>query len=777
MKIKQLITLALIPALLSSCGGGGGEELTSSSESVSLSTSESTAQQINVTMHSHLTSEDEYQDTVTYDDAYFLRDSHYANYDLALLSAFGCGAAYVDGSDKTGRKITSFLQDTGFEDIALNQYYSRNITLEDSIGVVIGKKTIINQGNEFTLLAVFPRNGGYGYEWYGDFNIGASGAHTGFLLARDEILRFMKSYINKYDVTGDVKVWTAGYSRGAAAAGFVAGYLVDNPNYLGDKVNITADDIYSYNIATPNCIPTGIIASDILNVSGDRGEGFYDSEGEAYIYNGADDFIHPDSDGKYDCIHNFVADGDFIPTLPPEKWDFTRYGKTYYIDFGSDEMISYLRELSPETADKFSGGKNYSSQFPVKTFDLETFDIVETGETISPEKMIENKLYAIMFLTDGREDYAASEYSKVFGALICSVMNNQSGFTGLLTNLGEVIGAVLSNYVAFVEQKYNLEENAAVANIAMGLVEMMGKTIDNPAEYNDQEFLKDLLDYLINDYQSDTNAYLRSFKIAALIPAPYGNLYLKLLRFAKDEKLQATTVDSLLYLLVKFITDNNEDEEVIAMVKTLAGLIPAEYAAMLPMFAGKTYNDEDYPDEISKTTAVLFDIFHNCAYGSEKLDTNADTYRYTLLSLVCFAALSGYPLISNLVINGACSSGETMTSDPALLTDFAGDVLKLALPKDEDGNSKSLKEVADESLKGLLEDTKNDDIEYYVDILINDVDELRDMLFTVLTDAEGTYSLSRDIENAYTFIDMVQFLVPAHYHELYICYLKTHISK
>ena len=43
--------------------------------------------------------------------------------------------------------------------------------------------------------------------------------------ARDEVLRFMKQYLEKHDIGGELKVWTAGHSRGGAVANLLGGFL------------------------------------------------------------------------------------------------------------------------------------------------------------------------------------------------------------------------------------------------------------------------------------------------------------------------------------------------------------------------------------------------------------------------------------------------------------------------------------------------------------------------------------------------------------------------
>ena len=135
-------------------------------------------------------------DVCYYSDDWFLEDSSEANPHLATLSAIIGGVSYSCETDETGARLRALLEALGFSDVRLNAYYEQGITLEDSIGCAAARRTVKDgSGNEFTLLAVCPRNAGYHYEWAGNFRLGTGGIHRGFLAVRDEMLRFMKSYI------------------------------------------------------------------------------------------------------------------------------------------------------------------------------------------------------------------------------------------------------------------------------------------------------------------------------------------------------------------------------------------------------------------------------------------------------------------------------------------------------------------------------------------------------------------------------------------------------
>ncbi len=284
MKKSHVISLTFVPFLLVGCQKNVDPNLLK--------------KDVEVKMVSHFSDnfgEDEYTDTWHYSDYWFLEDPKTINYDLAVISAMTGAASYSNTKDLNGSKISKFLTDAGYTNIQMNQYYTQALTLSNSIGAIIGKKSIKDwSGKEYTLLAVFPRNAGYCNEWVGNFNIGKTGIHTGFLEARDEMLRFMKQYITSNEINGDLKVWTAGYSRGAAAVNLLGGYLCENSGYFGDAVRIDRNNVFTYTIGTPRAMVDNLTKAEVLSVGGPR-EGYQDTNIPAYRYVG-EGTINPTSD-------------------------------------------------------------------------------------------------------------------------------------------------------------------------------------------------------------------------------------------------------------------------------------------------------------------------------------------------------------------------------------------------------------------------------------------------------------------------------------------------
>lgn len=763
MKKFRLLSLTVIPFLLSGCQKNVDPNLLKKDTEVTL-----------VSHFGEHFGEDEYTDTCFYSDYWFLEDSSTLNYELALMSAMASGAAYSNSKDLTGIKITNLLNNIGFTEIQENSYYANGVTLSNSIGVIAAQKQIKNwSGKEYTLLAVFPRSAGYYSEWVGNFNVGKTGIHTGFLEARDEMLRFIKHYINATNISGDLKVWSAGYSRGAAVANLVGGYLCEDSGYFGELVRINSSDVFTYTIGTPRAMVENLSKAKVLSVSGPRGDGYTDTNIPAYIYSG-EGTINPTGD-QYKGIHNFVATGDFVSKLPTAGLGFTRYGESLEITYGEPAMLDYLRELSPETASKFYGNKNYTSILPTTTFDLEKFTMVDGKGRQSADQMLDKAYASLMGLVDNsREKLMNSSYADILGAMTAIFGVDSSAITALVSDIGDVAKAAALTYFAYASEKQNLEPNKAITNIVLDLLSLMGKTVENRDTYTDQQLLKDLFDYLINDYQTSDKAAIRSALIAGLIPEPYNNLFTGALEYAKTKEITVTYVDDLLYLVASYMTDNKENEAVQSTIVALAGLIPEQYVSMLSFVTGKQYPDDQYPTTADKAKAGVTDILELCAKGN---DANPDyVYRSAMLSFVIPMAVGTEipEAIMNLLVNGAKDSdGVTVTRDPLVLSAFVDEVLKFALPKDAEDKPLSLNDAANQAICDLLDNAKTEKTEQYVNLLKEHPEQIRELLITILFNPGETYSLASDIENAVTFIDTIQFLFPAHNHEMYICYFKA----
>ena len=178
----------------------------------------------------------DYETDFTYSDDLFTKSGYTYRKDLALMSMGLAFAAYTSkDSEKTddyatgNRNFVSMAEQCGFENIQSNKWMFQPAEA-DSIGISCASKTIRDNGGSYTLIAVGgriidrprPKR---------NARLDAAGEHKGFALGRDQVLDYLRAYIADTGISGRLKIWIAGYSRGAAVSNMVGGAL-DNGRTL-----------------------------------------------------------------------------------------------------------------------------------------------------------------------------------------------------------------------------------------------------------------------------------------------------------------------------------------------------------------------------------------------------------------------------------------------------------------------------------------------------------------------------------------------------------------
>ncbi len=257
-----------------------------------------------------------------YRDSYFFSPSGRYNSHLATLSKIVSmvSSARADRgySDKYVR-AKSLFADMGFEQIEVNDETDGSTT-PDTMGTVIAKKSIAVSGEPYTLVAVCYRSGGYGAEWASNFLVGTSDecpeGHLGFHRARDRALEFILDYLER-NVSGNLKLWISGFSRGGAVSGLTGVWFNDNTELLSEYgITLKDSDIFTYTFEAPASI------SAELN-----------------------------KQKNYDNIFNVINKNDLIPLVPFKLWGLERPGQIHYLtDFTEEnvgEVIQILEKLNP----------------------------------------------------------------------------------------------------------------------------------------------------------------------------------------------------------------------------------------------------------------------------------------------------------------------------------------------------------------------------------------------------------------------------------------------
>ena len=235
--------------------------------------------------------------TYYYDDNYFTQAASIYNPSLATmslcfeLSAWGSNVGGTYDYTNKARNARDLLDQTGFGDIETNHDFTVKPT-EDSMGVVVAHKDIMDKGTPYTLIALATRGGGYEAEWAGNFTVGASGQHQGFKTARDEAYRFLSDYITRHkgSFQNNIKFWFAGYSRAGATVNLLAAKMNEDKQIAGLSLN--KENLFAYCFEPP----MGALQNAITPKS------------------------------NYNNIHNIVNPSDLVPKVAPRAWSFARYG-------------------------------------------------------------------------------------------------------------------------------------------------------------------------------------------------------------------------------------------------------------------------------------------------------------------------------------------------------------------------------------------------------------------------------------------------------------------
>ena len=144
--------------------------------------------------------------------------------------------------------VKDLLNKLDFKEFEANDDFKFKPT-KDSIGAVLANKKLKVDQEDYTLLALAIRGGGYESEWASNVTLVTSGQHQGFDKASQDALTFLDSYVIKHKIQGKIKLWLTGYSRAAATANLVAGSL--NNGRKMPQVTLSPADMYAFCFEPP----------------------------------------------------------------------------------------------------------------------------------------------------------------------------------------------------------------------------------------------------------------------------------------------------------------------------------------------------------------------------------------------------------------------------------------------------------------------------------------------------------------------------------------------
>ena len=267
--------------------------------------------------------------TIYYSDDYFRHSSTEYDSHLATLSCIMTNFSVPlenpssldsDWYIKQPERLYGFFGSIGFKDFETNEDYVSRSRF-DSIGVACANKQV----DDYTVIGVGIRSGGYFREWSNNVYLGdgtkSDYMHEGWYNAANKTIDYINEYIFANRITGKIKVWIAGFSRGGATTNLAAGLLdnkiMNNEEIFSSDVTLTRDDLYAYTFEAP------------------QGAN-YNSE-----------TVKKPGDPLYNNIFNIVNPNDLVPKVAMSEYGFTRFGTDKFIttDFFDPDNFADNRDV------------------------------------------------------------------------------------------------------------------------------------------------------------------------------------------------------------------------------------------------------------------------------------------------------------------------------------------------------------------------------------------------------------------------------------------------
>ncbi len=309
----------------------------------------------------------------------------------------------------------------GFSDFEYNDDFTKK-PRTDTIGLVCSRKSLSIHETPTTVLLLGIRGAGYEAEWASNFTLGLEGEHAGFGKAADTAISFVNDYIEKYAVSGKIKVWVAGYSRAGATTNLFAGKiddgLVEGQKLLEGPIDYEKDDIYAYCFEAPK------------GAENDGRE------------------LHGDS---YSNIQCFLNPDDAIPLVAPIGLGFDRYGRQNYLP-GRTRTLNYA-EYEKKMLDLYTpwrqNGHKKIQKYSVNLFQPQTGGDISDNSFFAIDK---NKVnwtfelqaralvnYMVKFGIGDRRDY----FEKIQPGLVEAIGMLYQSVQGSGSVLTEVMGQMV----------------------------------------------------------------------------------------------------------------------------------------------------------------------------------------------------------------------------------------------------------------------------------------------------------------------------------------------
>ena len=419
-----------------------------------------------------------------YSDSYFYIDNTIYNPRLSMLtlemamSAFTC-PEYIHGDDSYTPEynaVYSYKQ-LGFENAKFYNYEISLTDKSDKVAYSFATKEIINQeGNPDTLVAVIIRGGNYGGEWvsnfhaYGDDDPLYTSEHYGFKTAAKDVFDSFDEFLKKNGelLKGNVKLWTTGYSRGAAVCNMFSHLVNTAKSSTFVSKYIDRSNVYSYQFACP---------------CGTR---------DARLDNEADQNI-------------FVISSpcDLVPMIPFPQWGFAANGNIINLP---DEMD----EVAQSYFDYLLKGTEYCGHAPCSPKQADTFqritDKISEALTEGAYKGLQSTIMKLVGKSYNSEDEISSSggitSNKALIAAISFIVKSRTGFDLEENFNGIVYGHLPEHYLSLI---YSSIEGSEIIEPTSDLEKGTDTETESDTLFTDSQTESDAADTTTESDDSDNS--------------------------------------------------------------------------------------------------------------------------------------------------------------------------------------------------------------------------------------------------------------------------------
>ncbi len=436
----------------------------------------------------------------TYSDGYFTDTAYNYRQDLATVTMAMCLAAgnvadpasYTEGP----ANLKDFFDQIGFEDFEANEDFVTRPG-RNTFGVGIANKEIVVNGEKYTVIAIGLRGCGYYAEWAGDLNVGLYGDHEGFAICRDTAMAFLKDYLAKHDeISGKIKIWCTGYSRGAAGANMLGGaiddMIVEGKSFRSD-LSLSLNDVYIYTFEAPK-------GAHISTINGN-------------VYNN---------------IHNVVNYNDLVVKVVPESLEMGRYGVDHYMP--TSDYDSNYAELKADMLEVFKTFEN-AGDYRIDDFKYLTISPTATVDkiiaSIKGDKMTQGEfldnLVDVLFAELGSRENIYAMQGGLQELLVVLIGTYPDQWDAVKNNLVSNAKNNLNEIIFTLINGGDESSVELIANIILRSLSDAGITDVNADEV--KEIVRDLVEFalpLVMKYPDEIATLL--YNVVGIMSAHYGEL-------------------------------------------------------------------------------------------------------------------------------------------------------------------------------------------------------------------------------------------------------------